>query len=402
MSQNVCVKVILDTRRVKKGGLYPLKLRVSYNQNSRYLSLNKSISKDDYKKVLGKAPRKNYKEIQKLIIKSEEKAISCIDNMSEFDFNTFNSLYRGKKNKPCDVIAYISKTIEQFQCQNQLKTASLYSCLSSSLETYHEKEKLLFSHITIRFLENYEQWMLNNGKSTTTISMYLRSLRAIFNHAITHEIIDIKHYPFGKRKYQIPSGNSTKKALSHCDIKLIANYTTSNIKYLYYRDLWLFSYLANGANMVDIFSLKDDNIQEGFIVFQRKKTKRTSRLNPILIRVFITDRMQQIIDYWQPHNSSFLFPVLEENLSEEHIVRRVENAIRQINKYMGYIAKEIGISKHVTTYTARHSFSTVLKRSGASIAFISESLGHKNIATTAHYLDSFEDDEKRKWSLKLL
>jgi len=69
---------------------------------------------------------------------------------------------------------------------------------------------------------------------------------------------------------------------------------------------------------------------------------------------------------------------------------------------MKQITAVLGIKKHVTTYTARHSFSTVLKRSGASIEYISESLGHKNISTTAYYLDSFEDDEKKKWSEKLL
>ena len=35
--------------------------------------------------------------------------------------------------------------------------------------------------------------------------------------------------------------------------------------------------------------------------------------------------------------------------------------------------KKIG---NITTYTARHSYATVLKRSGVNISYISESLGH--------------------------
>lgn len=138
------------------------------------------------------------------------------------------------------------------------------------------------------------------------------------------------------------------------------------------------------------------------IVFQRKKTIRTTRLNPIYIRVFITKRMRKIMDYWKPKNSDYIFPILVNALTEKDKIRKVDNAIRQINKYMKQITFNIGLSKHITTYSARHSFSTVLKRSGASIAFISESLGHKSIATTAYYLDSFEDEEKIKWSEKLL
>jgi len=38
----------------------------------------------------------------------------------------------------------------------------------------------------------------------------------------------------------------------------------------------------------------------------------------------------------------------------------------------------------------------VLKRSGANIAFISESLGHSDLKTTENYLASFEKEERKK------
>ncbi|MEJ7674804.1 MAG: tyrosine-type recombinase/integrase [Chitinophagaceae bacterium] len=55
----------------------------------------------------------------------------------------------------------------------------------------------------------------------------------------------------------------------------------------------------------------------------------------------------------------------------------------------------------MTTYTARHSFSTVLKRSGASTEFISEALGHSDVKTTENYLDSFSNDMKKQFALNL-
>ena len=45
------------------------------------------------------------------------------------------------------------------------------------------------------------------------------------------------------------------------------------------------------------------------------------------------------------------------------------------------------------TYVARHTFATVLKRSGVNIAIISESLGHSDLSTTQIYLDSFENSQ---------
>ena len=66
------------------------------------------------------------------------------------------------------------------------------------------------------------------------------------------------------------------------------------------------------------------------------------------------------------------------------------------------IAASVGIDKPVTTYYARHSFATVLRRSGASTELISESLGHSNIKTTANYLDSFDDEVKKQIQSKLM
>ena len=68
---------------------------------------------------------------------------------------------------------------------------------------------------------------------------------------------------------------------------------------------------------------------------------------------------------------------------------------------MKKVASDLEIPGKVTTYTARHSFATVLKRSGASTEFISESLGHTSTKTTAAYLASFENDVKRQWAEKL-
>lgn len=67
---------------------------------------------------------------------------------------------------------------------------------------------------------------------------------------------------------------------------------------------------------------------------------------------------------------------------------------------MNYIGKQLGFGK-VTTYTARHSFATVLKRSGANIAYISESLGHSDLKTTEAYLASFEKEERQKNAILL-
>ena len=65
---------------------------------------------------------------------------------------------------------------------------------------------------------------------------------------------------------------------------------------------------------------------------------------------------------------------------------------------MGYraIARQLGIESDCTTYAARHSFATILQRSGVSTEFISEALGHSNVKTTQNYLAGFEDESKKE------
>ena len=65
------------------------------------------------------------------------------------------------------------------------------------------------------------------------------------------------------------------------------------------------------------------------------------------------------------------------------------------------MAETLKLEIDITTYSARHSFATQLKSSGASTEFISESLGHSSLAVTENYLASFSQEEKKKWASKL-
>jgi site-specific recombinase XerD len=51
---------------------------------------------------------------------------------------------------------------------------------------------------------------------------------------------------------------------------------------------------------------------------------------------------------------------------------------------------------------ARHSYATIMKRSGASIAYIAESLGHRNLKTTEIYLEYFEAEQRTRNAQNLI
>src|SRR6185312_15787941 len=229
------------------------------------------------------------------------------------------------------------------------------------------KKNLRFEDVSDTFLFRYETWMLERGRSITTVGIYCRCLRAIFNEAIYRKIISLDYYPFGKRKYQMPVSKNIKKALKLQDIGKIYFYQSKQDKGLEAKAkaFWLFSYFANGMNMKDIALLKFKNISDEFLSFERAKTIRSTRTNPKLITVYINDDIRAIIRKWSNWDKSrenYVFPVLKPGLTPSQQRDRIKEFTRDVNDGIKTICFETGIEEHVTTYSARHSFSTVLKR----------------------------------------
>ncbi len=238
--------------------------------------------------------------------------------------------------------------------------------------------------------------MLDQGRTYTTIGLYLRAIRVLINDAKRYDVIKESQYPFGKGKYEIPTGFGRKLALTLPQIKSIVNYAGNPVTEKY-RDLWFFSYLCNGINFTDLIQLKYSNIQNGEISYFRAKTIRTSKVKKE-IHAILTPEIEMIIEKWGNHTrkpDQYIFPYLNGKESQMEIRAKAQDIIHRTNDRLKEIGEDLKID-NLSTYSARHSFATVLKRSGANIAFISESLGHADQKTTENYLASFEQEERIK------
>ena len=262
-----------------------------------------------------------------------------------------------------------------------------------------------FNEVKPSLLREFERQWLEKGKSITTVGIYMRSLRTIFNLAKSENVITEKDYPFGKHKYVIPAGANIKKAFSKDIISKIYNYKAVKMSQEHFaRDMWVFSYLCNGINFRDIAKLKYQDVKEDSIFFIRQKTSQTTRGKQKLISAVLLPELKNIIKTWGNKPivpEQYVFPVLNDNMTIEKEVDKVKQTIKTINKYLRKIATTLELGVDITTYTARHSFATQLKSTGASTEFISESLGHSSLAVTENYLASFPQEEKKKWANKL-
>lgn len=436
------ISIILDTRRMKKTETYPVKLRVTFQRVPEYYQTIFDLSKDEWEKLSASRINNELQQIRDKLRELERQVENVLKDLTPFSFLEFEKAFvqshphiRQRKVRQEVVVVntdefnytpffkkfpllldantkhgYISYSylllVKKLIRTGRISTAVSYHCSYVSLKKF--RGDVAFTAITIDYLSEYEIWLKSQDISKSTIGIYLRPLRAVFNEAIEARIIKRENcYPFGKRKYQIPSSKKSKKALELEDVHKIYFYQCNpelpNEQHA--RDYWLFSYFGNGMNPKDIANLRYEYIDGDYLSFERSKTENTLRSDPITITVFLTDDMKGIIDRWGNKNKApknYIFPILEHGLSPLRQYEIIQNFVGFINDWMKRILKNLGIDKKATTYVARHTFSTVLKRSGASTEYIQESLGHADKSTTEGYLDSFPKEMKKEFANKLL
>lgn len=439
---SISTSVILDNRRIKKDGKYPVKLRVIYNRAVKDYSTVFNLSEADYKKLSAPRVSNELSEIRGKLNEISATSNSVIQQLKPFSFGefeieyikTYDGFFKNRKQNAtkssekkdaddfdyspflkrfsifkeehpgCNYISvFFLSYIKQLLQQGRIGSAINYQRTYRSLKLF--KGNVTFEQITVSYLFQYERWMLDKGTTKTTVGIVLRPLRSIFNEAIESGIIKReKCYPFGRRKYQIPASRNVKKALTQAELKSIFYFKPDNERVATGKDYWLFCYLANGMNVKDMVYLRWKNIQDEYLIFERAKTERANRTDPRPITVYLTEELNDIIQRNANNKKmpdDFIFPIMQPGLNHLEQFDLLNHIRRMINDAMEAIAIELGISKKITTIVSRHSFSTQLKRSGVSTEFIQEALGHTNKQTTENYLDSFEKEVKKEFAKKL-
>ncbi len=311
-----------------------------------------------------------------------------------------------------DVLAAFAHTVAAEKRHDRTGNAASYADAAASFarffrESHPRASTLTFQAVSVAFLSAYERWMLTNGKSITTVAIYTRQLRAIWNLGIAKGVADRDGYPFGKRGYLIPTAKNPKKAVSGADVARLLAY---RVEYDGFErrshDFWMLSYLLNGLNLKDILSLRHADVDwtaQTITVF-RQKTARSSRRR---ITCYLTDRSREIVRrYMTPvgQGGGLLFPYLDQDMG----AGRRDAVVAQFNKattnWIRKIAVKLGIenTRHLTAIAARHSFATTLMRAGVPGKFIQDSLGHTSFSTTENYLGSFEENHARQHLESLL
>jgi site-specific recombinase XerD len=413
MENEFFLSLWLDTRRTKANGKFPVKLRV-FTPNPRKQKLYPTkyeFTKNDFQAIWeSKKPRTEFKETR-LELQAEEKAVYEIAvKIKPFTFEAFEKvLFRGK-GEGSNVFYHYGEICKELLKEQRFGSASSYELSMKSLKGFLEWKKgkvpakLPFAEITPEFLNQYQAFITKEkGQSITTVGIYLRALRSVFNEALAKGDIKREIYPFGKKKankYEIPSSSKVKKTLNKEQLSVLFHAEPANPEQEKAKAFWFFSFACQGMNIKDIAFLRYENIKDGTISFVREKTKNTTRENQKELSVPLTEKTKAIISkYGNPNTGGkqYVFPILSDTLTEEQKFWKVKDFTRFINQHMKKVAESVGLTGEISSYWARHSFATNAIRQGASMEYVSEALGHGDLKTTQGYFSGFEDQAKKQF-----
>ena len=384
------INVLCYKSKTLKNGEHPLMLCICKDRARKYTSLNLSVKAEhwNFEKNEPKPNCPNREHICLLIAsKKAEYEKEAIKLKSEGRDFTADGLH--EKIQSSTITRTVADIFDEYieHLRQEKRTGYMRSVLQvyNSLVKYNGHLNIYFDEIDYLWLREYEIWLKGEGLAVNTIGIRFRTLRTIYNYALTNDWVKAENYPFKKYKVSKLSEETIKRALSKEDINRILLYPCDNGYTRLAIDIFAFTYYVGGINFVDIANLTHSNLINGGLVYKRQKTGK-------LIRVPLPQQALELINKYR--SSTYLFPIFNEShKSEQAKANRLHKVITKVNNHLKQIGEELNLPITLTTYVARHSQATVMKKAGVPTALISQIMGHSSERVTQIYLDSFGNDQ---------
>ena len=154
------------------------------------------------------------------------------------------------------------------------------------------------------------------------------------------------------------------------------------------RDMFLFSFYTRGMSFVDMAYLRKDCLENGTIVYRRRKTGQ-------LLFIRWEECMQRVIDKYRTAGAAtpYILPILGHRSEENRV--RYKNALYRVNRNLKEVARLACVDFPLTMYCARHSWACIAMNKHIPVSVISEGTLRKQtpIMVYGKYEPLFEDSE---------
>ncbi|WP_276374877.1 site-specific integrase [Chryseolinea sp. H1M3-3] len=408
---------------------HPIKIRITHERKSRYYPVehngrNLFLSDEEWKeiqdreKVVKNEKRKIRQTVDAIATAAQIAISNTTKNNRPFTWEKFENEFLVNDSHD-GLLSLFAGHLESLRAENRIGTYKTYNNAYQAFTAFRKHKELSPFDLTTDLLKAFEAFLLKRNCGKTTIGIYARTLKVIYNIAADKNPTLLEKYPFARKqtdrnRYKIKTGSGHKgEALTVKQLqKFVSISIDPAVPEYEAKLLWLFSFYCHGMNMKDICLLKYKDIQGEAIRYVRAKTKDTEAIESIM-EIPLTNRIREIVsEIGNPDKrpNSYVFTIIPNGLAstvkrrtskdktpEERIDEIVRQKIKMVNERLKSICEgdeREGIK--LTTYWARHTFASLLKESGESVETIRELLGHSDIRTTESYLKRLDKDKKRE------
>ena len=386
------IKIVLRQKE-NKDKTFPLAIRITKDRRSSFIHLGKNVAKVHWDAAAQRVKKSHINSVRlnNYLIKKLAEA-----NDHSLDLETQKSYVSSRAVKQ----RIKPKAGSTFSSQAQLyldtlKGAGKYNRFTADkprikhFKEFLKNEDIAFSDITISFLERFKSFLKSTyGISDRSIANHLVVVRSVFRQAINDQIVDEKHYPFGKGKMSIKFPDSIKLGLTHEEVKKLEDVELTNPNYNHARNLWLFAYYFAGVRISDIFRLRWSDLQDGRLHYVMGKNAKGDSLKIPLKALKILEQYQED----KKEVDDFVFPDLKDfpDINDKFMVqRKIAFTTSRYDKFLRkFVAPAAGIEKPLTMHIARHTFGNI-SGDKIPIQMLQKLYRHSSITTTIGYQANF-------------
>ena len=364
-------KIFLRKDQVNKDGKNSVTLRLINNRQKKYYSLRIYVYQKDwnYNHLRVKKSDKDFLRKNKLITKFENKANNIVDSFflddKQLSFNEFSNKLWNKEYDDSSFVEYVSDKLPKRKLAKE--TFKAYKSQLSKMQQF--KSKIYFSDITISFVHEYKQFLLDKlGNNENTTYKSLRILKLFINRAVEDKLM--KENPF--KNFKTKHINGKREHLTILELEKLENlYEREELNNNLQNVLRYFLFACHtGLRYIDLKNVTFNNIKRSSV--NRNEfdvvdiTMHKTKL-PVVIP--LTNKAKLLIPKKYANNQK-VFDMITNQKTNDNLKKIIDT---------------VGINKKITFHCARHTLATTGLEMGIPIEVISKILGHTELKTTQIY-----------------
>ncbi len=259
-----------------------------------------------------------------------------------------------------------------------LKRSTFKNRLTTVRWLEHHFPDLKYSDVCTEVMNEIAGQMKKSGLSVNTVAKHVNHIKICINWAFGIPMNTVRS---DIRNFHVRSVPSRITFLHEEDMKKLEDYaslTSVNNRFnLDYHCINSFLFCCyTGLRYSDFCGLTCKNIDydsdEKWLCSISRKTGKTIR---IPLTYLFEGKALDILNMYSGTTDTFF--------------RLPSNAL--VDKYLGKVGKKVGVAKHFSFHSARHTNATLLLNKGVSVTTVQKLLGHSSVKTTMKYCEVLED-----------